>query len=163
LKVILDIHTKNADLIAQAKDTQWRVQSFAILLFVVVTGAVQLTRALWSGNIYRTVLGAGAAVCVGVIYYAARKIMGRVNDELIFYREYSKINEEMLNITVGIHALANKAVSSRREALSGIRDFAVTPEENRAEFTLWMYRLLAGSAFLAFLVCELLVWAGTKT
>jgi len=162
LKVILDGNSKNVEIIAQAKETQWRVLNYAILLLIAVTGAVQLIRALLPGDIYKAVVGASAAVCIALIYYAARKMIAKISDDLAFYREHRRINEEMLNITVGIQTLANKVVSSRREALTSKHDFSFSAEENRLIFTKWVNHITTGSAVVALIVYELLVWTATK-
>ena len=159
LKVILDRTTKNAELIAQAKDSQWRVVNNAILLFIAVTGAVQLTRTLAPGIVYKAVIGAAAAISIALIYYVARKMMGKIGDDVAFYREHGKLNEEMLNMTVGIQTLANKVVITRNEALSSKHDFFFGAEENRLTFTSWMNRITMGSAIAALAVCELLIWS----
>jgi hypothetical protein len=158
LKVILDRATKNVEIIAQAKDTQWRVINVVILLLAAVTAAVQLTHLLWPGIIYRAVVGAAAAVGIALIYYAGRKMMGNINGDIAFYREHGKLNEEMLNMTVGIPTLANKVVMSRNEALSSKHGFFFTAEENRLTFANWMNRIAAGAAIAALAVCEMLVW-----
>ena len=163
LRIIMDRNTKNVELIAQVKDTQWKVAYYAILLFAAVTGAVQLIRALLPGDIWwRAIAGAAVAVSIAMVYYAARKMMAKISDDLVFFREHSKLNEEMLNITVGIHALANKVVSSRREALQSKHDFSFSAEENKLIFSDWINGITAGSAIVALIVCELLVWAGTR-
>jgi hypothetical protein len=90
-------------------------------------------------------------------------MMAKIWDDLVFLREHGKLNEEMLNITVGIHALANKVVSSRREALQSKHDFSFSSEESRLIFTTWINGVTTGSFILALIVCELLVWIGTRT
>ncbi len=162
LKVIMDRNTKNVEIIAQVKETQWRVAYYAILLFAAVTGAVQLIRASLQEDIWRVIAGAAAALGIALVYYAARKMMARIGNDLAFFREHGKLNEEMLNVTVGIHALANKVVSSRREALQSRHDFSFSFEESRLIFADWINGITAGSAVAALIVCEILVWAGTK-
>lgn len=163
LKVILDRNTKNVQIIAQARDTQWRVMIHAILLFIASTGAVQLTRLLMPGIIYKAIVGAAAAIGIALIYYAARRMMGRIRDDIALYREHGKLNEEMLNMTVGIQTLANKVVSSRKDVLSSRHDFTFSTEENQLTFARWMNRVMAGSAIAALLVSELLVWSSMTT
>jgi hypothetical protein len=164
LKVVMDRSTKNVELVAQVKETQWRVAYYAILLFAAVTGAVQLMRPLLPGDIWwRAIAGAVAAASLVLVLYAARKMMAKIWDDLVFLREHGKLNEEMLNITVGIHALANKVVSSRREALQSKHDFSFSSEESRLIFTTWINGVTTGSFILALIVCELLVWIGTRT
>ncbi|MGO9308057.1 MAG: hypothetical protein ACLQDL_03425 [Spirochaetia bacterium] len=163
LAVIMDRNTKNVALIAQLKDTQWRVAYYAILLFAAVTGAVQLVRALVPEDIWwRAIAGAAAAVSLFLVFYASKKMMDKIVDDLALLREHSKLNEEMLNITVGIHILANKVVSSRREALQGRHDFSLSAEENRLIFANGIHAVMTGSFVFALIVCQLLVWTGTR-
>jgi hypothetical protein len=158
LRVILDRNTKNFEIIAHARDSQWRVINGVILLLAAVTAAVQLTHQLWPGIVFKAVVGAASAAGILLIYSAGRKMMGSINSDIAFYREHGKLNEEMLNMTVGIHALANKVVAARNEALSSRHDVFFTAEENRLTFTSWMNRIMTGTAIAALAVCEMLVW-----
>jgi hypothetical protein len=149
LGVILDRVTKNVEIIARARDSQWRVIHGAILLLVAVTAAVQLMHALVPGIMYRAVVGAAAAVGIALIYATGRNMMEKINGDIAFYREHGKLNEEMLNMTVGIPTLANKVITSRNEALSSRHDTSFSAEESRLTFTRWMNRTMAGAAVAA--------------
>ncbi len=164
LKVIMDRNTKNVELVAQVKETQWRVAYYAILLFIAVTGAVQLIRALLPADIWwRAIAGAAAALSLALVFYAGQKMMAKIGGDLALLREHGKLNEEMLNITVGIHLLASRVVSSRREALQSRHDFSLGAEEDRLIFTNWIQGITTGSFLFALIVCELLIWIGTRT
>jgi hypothetical protein len=162
LTVILDRNTKNVQIIARAKDTQWKVVICALLLFIAIAAAVQLTHRLMAGLVYETIVGAGAAIGVALIWYVARNMMVTIEHDLAFYREHGRLNDEMLNMTVGIQALASKVVSTRREALSSRHDFSSGAEDNRLTFTPWLNGIIGGAAIAALLVCQLIIWIGNR-
>ena len=159
LAVLLDRNTKNVELIAQVKVTQWRVVNYAVLMVVAVTGAVQLVRDLIHADWYRIAVAAVAALSIILIYLVARLMMDKIESDLAFYREHSRLNEEMLNLTIGIQRLANHVVSLRKKALGVRHDFERSAEENRGVFTRWLYAIVAGSSVIALLVSQLLIWA----
>jgi hypothetical protein len=159
LKVLMDRNTKNVELIAQAKVVQWRLVGYAIVLFIAMTLAVQLVRNLLNDDWYRIAIAAGCFASIAFAYVVAKMMMDKVEVDLALYREHSKLNEEMLNLTIGIPKLASRVVSLRGQALSSKHDFDYSAQENRRSFTLWLYALVAGSATIALAVCQLLIWA----
>jgi glucan phosphoethanolaminetransferase (alkaline phosphatase superfamily) len=159
LKVLMDLNTKNVELIAQAKAVQWRLVSYAVVLVIAVTAAVQLARNLLNDDWYRIAISAGCLVAIAFVYVVARTMLEKVETDLALYREHSKLNEEMLNLTIGIHKLANRVISLRGQALSSKHDFDYSVQESRRTFTLWLHAIVTGSTIIALAVCQLLIWA----
>jgi hypothetical protein len=156
---ILDRNEKNAKLISETKATQWKIINYSILMYIAVNGAVQLTRALAGDLEYRIILSAVTALLLVLIYFVARRMMDKTEEDLSFYREHSKINEDMLNMTTGLQRLANEVVSARRPDLAEKHGFAFCAMQNQKIFTTWLYRVLAGSGVMALAVAELLIWS----
>jgi hypothetical protein len=158
LTVIMDRNTKTVDLIAQIKVTQWRVVNYAVLLVIAVTGAVQLVRMLIHTDWYKIALSAFSIVTIALVYIVAKTMMDKIESDLAFCREHTKLNEEMMNLTTGIQLLANRVVSLRKKDLAPKHNFEVSALENRNAFTIWLYAIILGSSVVACLVSQLLIW-----
>jgi len=158
LQVILERSMQNRDQIARAEEMLWKTANRAFLLFAAATAAVLLTRALMPGYIYKVILGAAAAAAILLAFLASRKMLQTIQSDLALYQETGKLNEEMLNMTIGINALASKVISSRREALSSRHEPMYSAAESRSISVRWTGRAIAGCAAAACAVCEVLVW-----
>jgi hypothetical protein len=143
----------NVKRISEAKRTQWRIASFSLLLIVAVTGAVLITRHLAQALAYTVAFSAVAALAIALICWVARKMLDITEADLRFYREHGKLNEEMLNTTLGIDKLAAAVVSARQPEFEDRRSFG-----NGAALAGWLYGSIVGAAVIAFAVSELLIW-----
>ncbi len=158
LSEILDRNEKNAQIIAEAKATQWKIMNYSILLYVAVVGAVRLTNALNNTWLYEGILSVVAALLIALIYLVARRMMDKTEQDLAFYRAHSRVNEDMLNITTGTQKLANDVVSARNPVFAEKHDFSESAESNRRVFTIWLYRILLGAGVIAVAVAEAMIW-----
>jgi hypothetical protein len=163
LNAILDRNTKNLEQIARAEDTQWKTANRALILYIAIVAAVQLTRTLMTGYVSKAVLGTAAAIGILLVFLAALRMLRTVQSDLALYQETGRLNEEMLNMTVGINALASRVISSRREALSGKHELMHRAGESRSIVVRWTQRMTAGCAVAACAVCELLIWITPAT
>jgi hypothetical protein len=146
----------NAASVAQVKATQWRVACGAILLSAAVAAAVQLSRHLLDSLVYRAVLTGVAALAIALVCWAAKKMMDRTAGDLGYYREHAKLNEEMLNLTLGIGKLAAGVVAARRPEMEDRRPYG--GEEDNRSVTRLLYGLVIGAAVLAAGLSALLAW-----
>jgi hypothetical protein len=78
LKVLMDLNTKNVQLIAQAKEVQWRLVGYAVVLVIAVAAAVQLARSLLNDDWYRIGISAGCLAAITFVYIAVRTMMDKV-------------------------------------------------------------------------------------
>jgi len=156
---ILDRNEKNAQIIAEIKDVQWRITNYCILLYVAVAGAVQLTKGMSRDWLYYLVSALIAVVSIGLVYYVARRMMDKTVGDLAFYREHSRVNEEMLNMTTGLQQLANELVSRRRPDMRNKHDFSYSADQNSTVFTEWLRRIMIGAGIVALAVTQVLIWA----
>ncbi len=155
---ILDRNEKNAQIIAQIKDMQWRIVNYCILLYVAIVGAVQLTKGIFTNLLNFIVATAVASISTMLIYYVARRMIDKTVEDLAFYREHSKINEEMLSITTGLQLLANEVVSSRHPELRNKHNFSYSADQNSKVFTHWLERIMVGAGIVAVAVSQILIW-----
>jgi hypothetical protein len=58
--------------------------------------------------------GTAAAIGILLVFLAALRMLRTVQSDLALYQETGRLNEEMLNMTVGINALVSKVISSNR-------------------------------------------------
>jgi hypothetical protein len=158
LAQIMDRNSKNVTLIAETKLTQWRIVNYSILLFAAIAGSIRLITPLSLLVGYKICLSIGAAVIMTLAFYVARKMMDKVNEDFDLYRQHSKLNEEMLCLTVGMPAVAIAVVSARRPDLAPKHDFSQSAQQNRAVFSDWLDRIIAGSGIVALVVAQLIVW-----
>ena len=159
LRAILERNTRNLDLAARAEEMQWKTANRALLLFAAVTAAAQLTRALMTGYVYKAVLGAAAGAAILFVFLASRTMLRTIQSDLAMYQETGRLNEEMLNMTLGINALAGKVISSRQEAMSSRHEPAYSAGESKSIFNRWAGRVTVCCAAAACAVCELLIWS----
>jgi hypothetical protein len=158
LTAIFDLNNNNTKMISEIKFIQWRIINYSILLFIAVIGALQITNALFSTIVFKFIITSCIAISLSLIYFVAIRMMNKTNEDLDFYREHSKLNEEMLDVTLGLPNLINNVVSSRRPEFKAKHDFEISAFDNRMTFTIWLYRILAGSFILSFLVSVSIIW-----
>jgi uncharacterized protein with PQ loop repeat len=156
---ILDRNDKNAQVIGQIKDLQWRIVNYCVLLYVAIVGAVQLTKGTFTNLPNCIVAAVVSFVSMVLIYYVARRMMDKTVEDLAFYREHSRVNEEMLSITSGLQLLANEVVSSRRPDLRNKHEFSYSADQNSKVFTNWLGRIMVGAGIVALAVSQVLIWA----
>jgi hypothetical protein len=146
----------NAKSIAQAKALQWRIACGAILLSAAVAAAVQLSRHLMDMLAYRTALTAVAVIAIVLVCWAAKKMLDRTTGDLSYYREQAKVNEEMMNVTLGIGKLASAVVAARRPDMEDRRPYG--EEEDIRSVTGLLYAMVVGAGVLAAGLSALLAW-----
>jgi hypothetical protein len=146
----------NAKSIAHARALQWRIACSAILLSAAVAAAVQLSRHLMDLLAYRAALTGVAAVAIALVCWVAKKLMDRTAGDLSYYREQAKVNEEMMNVTLGIGKLASAVVAARRPDMEDRRPYG--EEEDIRSVTGLLYALVVGAGVLAAALSALLAW-----
>jgi hypothetical protein len=155
---ILDRNRRNEKLVAEAKRTQWRIANLSLLLSVAVTGGVLVSRHLLPAIWYTAALSAAAAVAFVLICWMARRMLDRTVEDLRYYREHARLNEEMLTMTVGIEKLATAVISARQPDFEGRRFFLNAAGRDKAGFAGWLYGMIVGTAVTAFAVSQVLAW-----
>ena len=150
---IFERRDANVKRMSEAKRTQWRIANCSILLAAAVTGAVLVTRHLSSTIAYTASIAAAAAVSMALICWAARKMLDATEEDLRFYGEHARLNEDMLNATLGIDKLAAAVVAARQPAFEDRRS-----SWNGAALAGWLYGMVVAAAVIAFAASELLIW-----
>jgi hypothetical protein len=105
---------------------------------------------------YRAALTGVAAVAIALVCWVAKKLMDRTAGDLSYYREQAKVNEEMMNVTLGIGKLASAVVAARRPDMEDRRPYG--EEEDIRSVTGLLYALVVGAGVLAAALSALLAW-----
>ena len=157
---LIDRNSKNGTIISEIKETQWRITNYSVLLNVAAVGAIQLSKDLNTSLTYKIVLTIIIAIINVLIYFVSFRMMEKTEEDLDFYRQHSRVNEDMLNITTGLQNLANRIVSSRRPDLAPKHDFDESALQNRKIFSKWLFRIILGAGIVSFVISAALLWVG---
>jgi hypothetical protein len=150
--------SSNARIISEAKQTQWRVANYTILLIAAAVGATRMLpidkMPLWSKHLASlsvfAILGLILLVSVGML----RKTM----EDLSFYRAHSKLNEELLNLATGLQCHSNAVVSARHPDMAAKHDFSISAKQNQSVFERWIQGVVIGASITAMIVTQVLIW-----
>jgi hypothetical protein len=158
ITAILDRDGKTEAAASENKALQWRIMGLAVALFFAVTAAVALTHSLSATLLFKGILSGCAAVSLALVLVAAIAMLDRTRMDLDFIREHGKLNEEMLNLTLGLQKLVNDTVASRRPEFRIRCDYAGNAYMERKAVIPWLYGICSGSFAFALLVCGALIW-----
>ncbi len=158
LHVVMAIDEKNFSMVSELRTFQWRIVTYTVALYVAIAGAVQLVKGTFVSDLYKACLSGGVAVCIVLIYVAAKNMLDKIEEDWRVCREHRKLNDEMNNMTIGIEVLAKRIVTLRERELRRDQDFTYNAEESRKVLTEWLYRSVFGVGIVALAVCGLLIW-----
>ncbi len=155
---IFELTRKNDKAVSEIKSTQWRILFFTVLLLAAAIAAVRIIPVSQMIELARIIISAGTLVALTLIYLTANMMMYKTNEDLDLHAELAKVQDEMLDVTLGLPKLIGDVVASRRPEYKIRLDFTANSYHGKKSFTVWINRILAGAYILALVIAAGVIW-----
>ena len=136
-KELSDKMSALAEIVSEVKQVQWRITNYSLLLFAATVGVAKLLGPSVSRTPWQIVVSAVFSFPILLVAVVALGMLAKTERDLGYYREHSKLAEELIDDLTGILEVSNQIVVAEHPEFAQRPDYAHSAQENRKVFTRW--------------------------
>jgi hypothetical protein len=151
-----------AKIISEIKAVQWKIVNYAVLLFAAIIGIFKIIKLSYNDNCTLVIQITIYLLLICAVIWFSIRMFNKTEKDFEYYREHSRLNEQLLRETTGILYHAIEYIRMKNKNLRDRPDFKKSAIENRDIYSKSFYIIIIVSGILSILLVYYLIFIETK-